>query len=444
MMQTKLAKILFLENRSITDVWTGVAGLIMADFNCQLLRFNHSFGESFPGTVVDLVVESQPAHAIDPNLESFIQTVFKTDRAAYLHGASELEIRNVILSVLETLKQMKFDVVIGEVTSVYERAVEFYCRNNNIVFLAPMTSRIPPDRFFFLDGSFMFPLPIVAVPYDKNLLSDAVAKAQSNAGKNDLAMIPDRNIRLRNTLRTLSGWWKGERLHTPSPLRKISLHWERVRARYQLASMPLASIEEIDKSSVIYCMHVQPESTLDNYSPDFWDQAKVVHVIAEACKIEKRPFFVRPHPRFKHEISLHMPEIQTSGVKILSPQVSMQEVLRCRPTIVTVSGTVLLEAAAAGAPTIALDQSYLSSFPGVLHVSLANFGKVLSGEIVAMHATAESQREWFESVNRFSHQGLISPPEWSREALSRQNLIDIAAGVSLAVSWCLQHPRRLP
>ena len=444
-MPSKIPRVLFLENRSITNIWSGVAGLLKTDFDCNLLRFNRAFGDDFPGLIVDLVIiSSQSVQVIDLEVERFIQTVFRTDRAAYLHGATENEIRSTVLSVFEMLEEMKFDVVIGEVTSVYERAVEFYCRNKGIVFLAPMTARIPPDRFFFLDGSSMFPLPITAESAEIYPVADAIATAQNNAGKNDFLIIPDCHVRLRNTLRTISGWLGGERLHTPSPLRKILLNWDRKRALSKLASMSLACIEEIDTSSIIYCMHVQPESTLDTYSPDFWDQAKVVRVIGEACKIAQRPFFVRPHPRGKHEISLHLKEIQSAGVRVLSPQVSMEDVLRCQPTLVTVSGTVLLEAAAAGVPAVALDQSYLSSFPGVVQVSLAEFGKVLSGEIVAMHAKAEAQREWFESVNRFSHQGLISPPEWSREALSRQNLIDIAAGVSLAVHWCLQHPRRLP
>ncbi len=444
MVSPKTLQILFLENRSITDIWSGVANLLQPDFNCRLLRFNRSFGNSFPGMVVDHVISSPSSRALDLNVEDFIRKIYQTDRAAYLHGATEPEIRGAVLSVFETLKQMKFDVVVGEVTSVYERAVEFYCRNNGITFLAPMTARIPPDRFFFLDGSELSPLPIAAEPDEKGPVDDAVEAAQRNAGKNDLAMALDRHVRLRNTLRTLSGWLNGERLHTPSPWHKVMLNWKRKRAISRLANMPLARIEDIDKQSIIYCMHVQPESTLDTYSPDLWDQAKTVREIAEACRIARRPFFVRSHPRGKQELSLYLSEIQTIGVPILSPLVSMQEVLRSKPTVVTVSGTVLIEAAAASVPTVALDHSYLSSFPGVTQVSLADFGKVLSGEIECTSATPELQREWFESVNRFSHQGLISPPEWSSEALSSENLANIAAGVRLAVSWCIKRTRVMP
>lgn len=443
---TRLPKttILFLENRSITDIWSGVANLLQSDFDCRLLRFNRAFGNNFPCMIVDHVISSPSSGALDQSVENFIQTIFQTDRAAYLHGATEAEIRCAVLSVFETLKQMKFEVVIGEVTSVYERAAEFYCRNNGITFLAPMTARIPADFFFFLDGSALSPLPIAAEPDKSGLVGDAVESAKRNAGKNDLAMALECHVRIRNTLRTLAGWLNGERLHTPSPWRKVMLNWKRKRGIANLANRPLARIEDIDKRSVVYCMHVQPESTLDTYSPDLWDQARTVREIAEACRIGQRPFFVRPHPRGKHEVWLHLSEIQTSGVRILSPLVGMQDVLKCRPTVVTVSGTVLLEAAAAGVPTVALDNSYLSSFPGVTQVSLANFGKVLSGEIECTPATPELQHEWFESVNRFSHQGLISPPEWSSEALSSQNLADIAAGMRLAVRWCINRAKGLP
>ncbi len=430
-----------MENRSITDIWSGVATVLSPEFDCRLLRFNRAFGSCFPGVIVDHVTSPSSAAAPGQNVENFIRTIFQTDRAAYLHGATEMEIRDAVLSVFETLKQIKFDVVIGEVTSVYERAVEFYCRNNGITFLAPMTARIPPDRFFFLDGSALSPLQIAAEPNKNGPANGTVETAQRNAGRNDIPMALDRHVYLRNTLRTLSGWLSGERLHTPSPWRKVTLNWRRKRGIAGLANSPLARIEDINKRSVVYCMHVQPESTLDTYSPDFWNQAKTVREIAEACRIEQRPFFVRPHPRGKHEVWLHLSEIQASGVRILSPQVGMQEVLRRRPTVVTVSGTVLLEAAAAGVPTVALDHSYLSSFPGVTEVSLSSFGKVLSGEIGCIPATPELQLEWFESVNRFSHQGLISPPEWSIEVLLGQNLADIAAAMRLAVGWCMNRAR---
>ena len=443
MNQAPKSAILFLENRSITDIWSGVAGLVSPDFSCRLLRFNRAFGSSFPGMIFNFSSLPQSSRVPDSRVEFFIQTLCQTDRAVYLHGATERAVRQAVLSVFDILDKIEFDVVIGEVTSVYERAVEFYCRSNAIQFLAPMTARIPPNRFFFLDGSSLFPLPIAAEAYEQGLTDNVVKTARCNAGKNDLAMVLKTKVRLHNTIRTLSGWLYGERLHTPSPWRKMLLIWQRMRAKFQLNKIQPASLEEIDASAIIYCMHVQPESTLDTYSSELWNQANVIEVLAAACKAAQRPFFVRPHPRWRHEVALHLGKVLASGVRILSPEVGMHDVLRCRPTVVSVSGTVLIEAAVAAAPTVALDRSYLSSFPGVVQVSLADFKKVLAGEIVSTPATPEVQRRWFETMGRFSHQGLISPPEWSSEALSRQNLSDIATGVCLAVRWCLRHPRGL-
>ena len=252
MNQAPKSTILFLENRSITDIWSGVAGLVPPDFNCQLLRFNRAFGSSFPGMIFDFISLPQSSLVPDSRVEFFVQTLCQTDRAVYLHGATERAVRQAVLSVFDILDKIEFDVVIGEVTSVYERAVEFYCRSISIPFLAPMTARIPPDRFFFLDGSSLFPLPIAAEPYEQGLTDDVVETARHNAGKNDLAMVLESKVRLRNSIRTLSGWLHGERLHTPSPLRKMLLMWERVRAKSQLAKIPSVNIEEIDASAIIY------------------------------------------------------------------------------------------------------------------------------------------------------------------------------------------------
>lgn len=422
--------ILFLENRSITDVWSGVAGVLANEFDCKLLRFNRAFGRNFPGEIVDLEMSPNSSEIIDLDIDIFIQEVFRTDRSSYLYGANEADLRSAIFAVFDSLKYMKFEVVIGEVTSVYERAVEFYCKNKRIPFLAPMTSRIPPDRFFFLNGAAMFPLPI---PAEFTNIS-GIEKAQLNAGLNDLVIDFNRYVRFYNSAKSFAGWILGERLHTPSPWRRIILACKIKYAKLCLSRMDFAKIEDVKKTSVVYCMHVQPESTLDTYSPKFWDQFEVVKEIFNACQVAKRPFFLRLHPRGKSELSLYLSKIKGLPVKILSPQISMHELLQHKPTIITVSGTVLLEAASAGVEAIALDCTYISTFPGVKHVPINNLIDVLLSEAISQ-ANIQNQKNWFDSINRFSHKGLISPPEWSGYVLSDQNLSDISIGVRLAIDY---------
>lgn len=259
--------------------------------------------------------------------------------------------------------------------------------------------------------------------------------AQHNAGKNDFAVHVNWYVRWRNSLKAICGWIKGERFHTPSPFNKLFLNLKRKKSLSMLAKMPHVSVGDIDNNAIIYCMHVQPESTLDTYSPDLWNQSLVIQQLAEACIVAKRPFYVRIHPRAKHEVSMHFIELKNSSIKIISSSVSMKDILHYRPTIVTISGTVLLEAATAGIPAVALDQSYLSTYPGVLYVPLNNFSKFLSGELKSVLPTDQSQAMWFESINRYSHKGLISAPEWSSKVLDRENLADVAFALRLAVCW---------
>ncbi len=423
--------ILFLENRSITDVWSGVAGVLANEFDCQLLRFNRAFGRNFPGKIVDLVMPPNSSVISDQEIDIFIQEVFRTDRSSYLYGANEADVRNAILAVFDSLEYINFEIVIGEVTSVYERAVEFYCKIKKIPFLAPMTSRIPLDRFFFLNGASLFPLPI---PGEFANIS-GIEKAQFNAGLNDLVIDSNRYVRFYNSVKTIAGWILGERLHTPSPFRRIILGCKIKYAKFCLSRMDFAKIEDVKRTSVIYCMHVQPESTLDTYSPKFWDQFEVVKEIFNACEEAKRPFFLRLHPRGRSELSLYLSKIKGLPVKILSPNISMHELLQHKPTIITVSGTVLLEAASAGAEAIALDCTYISSFPGVKQVPINGLIDVLSSDTLLPTVLLKNQRKWFDSINKFSHKGLIAPPEWSGYVLSNQNLSDISIGVRLAIDY---------
>lgn len=431
----KNTSILFLENRSITDLWSGVAAHIKQDFKCSLLRFNAAFGSTFPGPIIDLLKPEPNQFTSNQDIDALVNLLCATDRALYLHKATPNAVRAGVTSVLATLASLKFDVVIGEVTSVYERTVEFYCRRNGIPFLAPMTARIPPDRFFFLDGAAMHPLPIPSTSSQGMTGIEAMQEAHGNAGRNDLSVKLKRGVRIKNTLRTFLGWVYGERLHTPSPWHKFHLQRRQKKSIQQFADLHTADIHAVDRSAIVYCMHVQPESTLDTYCPDLWDQTVVIRSLAEACLAAGRPFFVRTHPRARHEIDLHLPALLSAHVKLLSVDIPMQKLLDVQPTIVTVLGTVLLEAATRGAPTVALGDSYLARFPGVLRLAPKDFPDYLAGTFPTTTGSPEAQRIWFESMRAITHQGLISPPEWSDEALSARNLADIAAAIRIAIRW---------
>jgi hypothetical protein len=427
-------RLLFLENRSITELWSHAARLLAPDIHCELLRFNPAYGGNFPGRTITINRGGQRrASAMEPDLADLVKLLQDTDRSVYLYGASDAMVEEAVLAVLEALEALEFDLVVGEVTSIYERTANWYCRKHGIPFLAPMTARIPADRFFFIDGDALFPLP---VPGGRNHahVTDAVAHAQTNAGRNDLASTPRAIVVMRSLYATLLGWLAGERLHTPSPWRRLVLSYRRYRSRKALAQMAFAQLDDIGPASVVYCMHVQPESTLDTYSPEYSAQGRLIRDLANECQALNRPFFLRLHPRGRDELQRYLAEPGNDSIPILSPEIAMTDLLAARPVIVSVTGTVLIEAAIAGVPTISLGRSYIGTFPGVTMAPLEGLREALASSATHRPSSPEAQAAWFESVNIHSHPGVIAPPEWG-SSLSADNIADLAEALRRAVDW---------
>lgn len=433
-MTDRAPRLLFLENRSITELWSHAARLLMPDIHCELLRFNPAYGRAFPARTVTIDLSARQAgEPSATDIVALIALLRETDRSAYLYGASDERLERAVLAVLQALQGLEFDLVVGEVTSIYERTVNFYCRKHNIPFLSPMTARIPADRFFFIDGDTLFPLPITATG-DKKPAIDAVEHAQNNAGRNDLASAPGTSAVLRSLYATFCGWLAGERLHTPSPLRRLVLALKRWEARKTMARMNFAALKAVDATSVVYCMHVQPESTLDTYSPQYSAQGRLIRELADQCRSMGRPFFLRLHPRGRDEMQRYLAEGGNDDIAILSPSIAMADLLAAGPVIVSVTGTVLIEAAIAGVPTISLGESYIGTFPGITIAPLDGLHQALAGEADFVAAGAEAQAVWFEQVNRFSHAGIIAPPEWGGP-LHPDNIANIAAALRRGVAW---------
>lgn len=135
--------------------------------------------------------------------------------------------------------------------------------------------------------------------------------------------------------------------------------------RKALDEMPLQTSLPTGKF-VAFGFHFQPESSIDVWAPFFSDQQWVVNLLCRSvppdvevlAKVHKSDISSRSREQLQHLLSL-------PGVRIVAPKVDSREFIERANLVVAIQGTMGLEAALLGKPTIMLGSSPVSQFPSV-------------------------------------------------------------------------------
>lgn len=126
----------------------------------------------------------------------------------------------------------------------------------------------------------------------------------------------------------------------------------------------------LDSPFVFYPLHVEPEKTISIYAPFHTNQFEIIHQIAKALPINCK-LFVKEHP---HQIYYDYGPKTTSfyesirelpNVRLIHPSVSSKELIQRCSLVVTITGTVGLEAQFYGKPVIVFARPIYSSLSSV-------------------------------------------------------------------------------
>lgn len=371
-------KLLFVENRYATWVYESVAHeLARAGHEIHWLVQNPMFTPTwgrvhkmpFPPTSARRPVSDDDGYA----------WLRRTDRGVLHFGASGDHYAHYDQLIGATLDSERPDVIFGEPTEFHELLTISHARRRRIPFLSPNVTRYPADRLAFTAYDTMDP-----VGGDGSVLSDAEADAML-AGIRDRQVVPSYMrpvapparslvlVRLKDKLRITAGWLAGERFITPSPARKLALNAvqrrERERWEARAARLPTRFAELLHRQQpwVLYALQMQPESNIDVWGRPWNDQTEIVRRTARALAITGATLVVKPNPKSKYEMTTALNDVIDSEPNVigLAHPTPMRDVFPAAPLLLSVTGTVLLEAIIAGKPVATLGSHGMSRYPGV-------------------------------------------------------------------------------
>ena len=204
-----------------------------------------------------------------------------------------------------------------------------------------------------------------------------------------------------------------------SPFAKYMRYRHGQKAKRYLLKHQTPSNKIRTKRYAIYFLHVQPELTVDGMAFDHQDQANTLRNILASLPADME-LVVKEHtpmvgfrPLKVYSELVHMP-----GIIIADPQEDSHELITHASVVVTLTGTVALEAVLYGVPAIVLGSIYFDRFKGIYKPeSLNELRKLLSNPERLMGATEEDALRALGSMLRASEPGI---PPWGDPSKLRE------------------------
>lgn len=379
--------------------------------------------------LVDRWFRGQPSLSVETNSAPLIWTGTRTKSFMYL-VANRLE---------EEMHEIAPDFMFVETSFAPTRMAWRLAREKGIPAGAYMSARFWPERLY-LETGIGYDWNEARVAYaelpDRPLTGAELAKVEQR-----LATIRQRKIKPAylqtehakgapgffkklSRMRTFSGHgsWLGQRASSYtsnpqvlpsniySPISKYVRYNRGRRAKHYLLEhqQPFGEIQS--KKYAVYFLHVQPEITVEGMAFDYQDQASTLRNILAALPADME-LVVKEHSpmlgyrplEFYNEL-LHMP-----GLIFAETHEDSHDLITHAAVVVTLTGTVALEALLYGIPAIVLGSIYFDGFTGIYKPeSLKELRELLADPQKLQGATEEDALRALGSLLRASEPG--TPP----------------------------------
>lgn len=423
-------KIVFLENRYATWVWQRVAqGLIQDGHEIHWFVQNRKFTPTF-GRVHHLWPNGK---ANGKNEERMIPVPkLAADRNVRYFGGSPKHYSAAQARIHRLLEDIQPDVVFGEPTQFYELITIEESRQKGIPYFYPSPTRYPKNRITFyaydtLDsfGGCGTPLPAEQAEEMRQI----IAGLRERPSYMVRAQVPHTRRawrRLKDKALILAGWLSGDHYSTPSPLAKLRRERAARKAlrRWQSFARPQLPKEANENKLVLYAMQMQPESSLEVWGFSWLDQVRIIREAADALHEIGAKVIVKLNPSPKYEVSQALCDLCETHPSIipLALECPMQAVFFHADAVLSVVGTVLIEAIMAGKPVGVLGDHAYARLPGVtalkLPAEIAGLIKNVENNN-ANKASPDQARRLLERWYAESYSGVIfdplNQPEWSTD-----------------------------
>lgn len=343
-------KIFFVENRYKTSLWEKIGEeYVKLGHEVHFIVQNHRFTPKKSIFEIHKIAYpySNKKDVSSENYERF-KHIIQSNRGLNYFGIKHSGFIEYYGKLVNKIISMhKPDLVFGESTLFHELLVIDSCKENNILYLHPSSSRYPKNRFAFYKYDTLEPfmgsgetLPET----EAETLAETIGKRQRLPDYMNVKIQKISNFtKVIDRLGLILNYYLGEKYNTPSPFTKLKKNYltkQNIKNWDSLAS-------KIDSSNfnILYPLQMQPEANIDVWGHPYNNQAKIVQWIITQLKDGQR-LILKANPKSKYEISNELIEfvkLNPTKVTVLEHAVSMNDIWDDIDFVVTVTGTISIE-----------------------------------------------------------------------------------------------------
>lgn len=437
-------KILFVENRYCTRIWAAVGKhLERQGHKVAHMVQNPIFAPSGGHNFVLPFPASKSVQAGGGANKVSMPDKLRSDRAARYWGGTTRHYEHYFHEIGRVIDQFQPDVIFGEPTQFHEILTIEAARSRGIPFLFPSSTRYPSGRMVFLRDDTMEPVggegSQMTAEQARELREQIVSRktVPSYMMSSPETALQKACIRLIDKLRVATGWLRGERYVTPSPLAKLGLEKRQSRmvARWEQLALIDVPAELERQPWVLYAMQMQPESNMDVWGHPWNDQAALIDRAAKALATMGAALVVKPNPKSKYELNQELLEViaRHHNIHVLSHASKMGDVFPGAHAVLSVTGTIILECVMAGKPVGVLGEHALAYMPGVTRIaSPEKIAELLNSTIsgAARKATEFDAIKVLQTLYETSYPGVLYDPLLQSNRATAENLDTIASSFS--------------
>ena len=371
-----MKKILFVENRYATEIYSHIANELKDVFDSSFLVQNHRFKVQGANNYI-IPYPRQKDLSINPKYND----LSKKDRGHNFFASGKGHYEYYEKKTLDILLKWQPDVVIGEATLFHELITIEICKKLNIKYISPNATRYPVGRLVFFKNDSLVMLPrwldnaeralfdaektLQDINQRKVILSYMVKKVGLNAFIN-------RKIRiLTSSLNVALSRCFGERYNTPSIGRKAYLSLKNKYDRRKWESIASVFNKDSNEKVILLPLQMQPEGNLDVWGSEFSDQCALVEMLSDLFVNDPVTILVKPNPKSKYELSVRLIELIKARKNLigLEHRSMMKDVLHQADIVVSVTGTIIMECVFLEKPVVVFGSHEFSKLPGVYDFS---------------------------------------------------------------------------
>lgn len=362
-----MKKIVIIESREIVDSFRAVCDQIDSDkYEFIFIIFNPFYSK--PG-YNDVVIPYPNKKDLGRELNDFEKSIIKYDRQKNFFGRTDFRHYAYYSDKLkEQLDIINPDLILGEAASFQDFLTMQYCRENNIDYLVPLSTRYPSFHFAF----FLFD-KIEPYYVGKNIVSHKLAsevatliserKTQpdymSTVVNGTFKRYKSKKEVVGDRLKKLTFYFKGDR-NTANP---ISYLFSKFRIKILNFIWNLLSENNINEENIniVYPLQMQPEANLDLYGNRFINQSIIINKFAK--RLDNNSYlYVKTNPKrfFEINLSIVLSALRNKRIKLLPHKVSMDEIFDKSSGFITVTGTIAIECIIANKPILTFSDSFFN------------------------------------------------------------------------------------